>query len=777
MQPHLFRPLEAGMPRAHAHEIDPETDLIRKQLERVLASPQFSRSERLSRFLRFAVEAALAGELDRLKETNVGVEVFDRSPSYDPKVEPIVRVEARRLRERLEQYYLQKGRHDGLVILLPKGGYVPQFERKALEIPAQSAKDGDVRRQATKELTSSWGGALDTAAVLRGFLRRSVLEVAPAPSRERHSALQFRLKYLALASVVCAIAGLHAWYFLRLPKAPNASPRLVPLTSYPGVAFAPTISPDGRQLAFVWDGGTGNYDVYLKLIGIGDPIRLTTNLAQNLHPAWSPNGQYLALLRNSPVNRQVVIMPALGGSERELTDLETSPGTWTTEPNEADKRRGPVWSSDGKFLAVTDGDKEGSKEKRGDGIFLVKVSDGSKRRFTAPPASYYDCSPAFSPDGKFLAFVRYVTNSVTDLFIAHLPDGRIRRLTSDRREIEGASWTPDSRSIVFSSNRNGAFCLWRIRLSGDQPELIAAAAANATDPFVARDGKRIAYTDTFENTNVWRMPRNGLNKTGLSAEPFISSSRRNDSAQYSPDGEEIAFVSDRSGSWQIWTCNRNGKNLVQLTSLGGSVTGSPRWSPDGEWLAFDSREEGHSAIYLLPRLGGEPKRIEMNSYEESMPTWSRDGKWLYFTSNRGGGSQLWKRPVAGGLPQRLTTEVGFDAVESPDRQSVYYLSKRPGIWKVSTSGGESTVVPELSTVYPSRYSAVTDSGIYFVAGESAPRAIQFFSFFTRQIETLGNIQRNLVTGTPSLAVSPDDQWILYTQEDRKSSDIMLLENF
>lgn len=127
------------MPRnAQVRPTRPDAELIRKQLDRVLASPQFFRSERLRRFLRFVVEAALDGEVERLKETNIGVEVFDRNPSYDPKLEPVVRVEARRLREKLERYYASEGRDDRIVILLPKGGYVPQFQTKVVEMSAHA---------------------------------------------------------------------------------------------------------------------------------------------------------------------------------------------------------------------------------------------------------------------------------------------------------------------------------------------------------------------------------------------------------------------------------------------------------------------------------------------------------------------------------------------------------------------------------------------------------------------------------------------------------------
>src|SRR6516225_7882634 len=101
-----------------------EVEAARRQLERVLASPGFSRNERLSRFLRFVVEQHLAGRDDELKESVIAVEVLGRSPDHDPKQDSIVRTEAARLRVRLSEYYLGDGKDDPLVIELPKGGYV-----------------------------------------------------------------------------------------------------------------------------------------------------------------------------------------------------------------------------------------------------------------------------------------------------------------------------------------------------------------------------------------------------------------------------------------------------------------------------------------------------------------------------------------------------------------------------------------------------------------------------------------------------------------------------
>src|SRR6202050_584106 len=101
---------------------EPEGQAVRRQLERILESPGFSRNERLSRFLRFVVEGHLDGKDREIKESVIAVEVFGRSPGFDSRLDPVVRTEAVRLRARLGSYYLKDGKADTLVIELPKGG-------------------------------------------------------------------------------------------------------------------------------------------------------------------------------------------------------------------------------------------------------------------------------------------------------------------------------------------------------------------------------------------------------------------------------------------------------------------------------------------------------------------------------------------------------------------------------------------------------------------------------------------------------------------------------
>ena len=150
---------------------------------------------------------------------------------------------------------------------------------------------------------------------------------------------------------------------------------------------------------------------------------------------------------------------------------------------------------------------------------------------------------------------------------------------------------------------------------------------------------------------------------------LISSSRREDTPNFSPDGKRIVFSSNRSGHWEIWVCDSDGQNSVQLTSFGGSyVTGTPRWSPDGKTIVFDSVTRGKPDIFVINAESRVQRNLTANSYLDAVPSWSRDGRWIYFSSDRGGdgGLQVWKMPVEVGQPIQVTKKGGLEAFESFD---------------------------------------------------------------------------------------------------------------
>ena len=159
--------LSVGLDLVHTDSVEPTADEVRLQLDRVLASDGFANADRMSGFLRYVVDRALAGEEDKVKEYAIGIDVFGRSGDYDPRLDSIVRVEARRLRAKVDEYYAGAGRDDPIVIRLRRGTYVPVFERRRDE-PAPAMLSGVAPVESVKRRTVGWriGLALAIAALV-----------------------------------------------------------------------------------------------------------------------------------------------------------------------------------------------------------------------------------------------------------------------------------------------------------------------------------------------------------------------------------------------------------------------------------------------------------------------------------------------------------------------------------------------------------------------------------------------------------------------------------
>ena len=126
----------------------------------------------------------------------------------------------------------------------------------------------------------------------------------------------------------------------------------------------------------------------------------------------------------------------------------------------------------------------------------------------------------------------------------------------------------------------------------------------------------------------------------------LASTRFDSSAYYSPDGTQITFTSDRTGTTGIWLSDADGSNLEPVFLHPGVFSGSGRFSPDGRHLAFDSYPDDNGDIFVISASGGEPFRLTTHPTDDQVPSWSGDGKWVYFGSARTGRFEIWRAPAA-----------------------------------------------------------------------------------------------------------------------------------
>jgi eukaryotic-like serine/threonine-protein kinase len=593
-------------------------------------------------------------------------------------------------------------------------------------------------------------------------------------SLQKHSRVLTVMSLLAL--VVVVVAG--AWLLLMRRRGERPGPlRIIPFTGLSGFEGGPAFSPDGKQLAYAWDGGNGNSShIYVKLIGAGAPLQLTHDSLSDWGPAWSPDGRYIAFLRNSANGKiEVISIPALGGPERHWGELSGAAG------------RALTWSPDGKSLVIGNG-LSGSLEERSVGVFLISSENGEKRKLTLPPTgSRGDTDPAFSPDGRTLAFVRWSGDSAGDIYLQSAHSAEKRQLTFDEADIDGLAWTPDSRNIVFLSGRLGLHTLWKVPASGGEIEPVAGVGEGADSPAVSPRGNLIAYTKWEVNANIWEIRASPSGRVEGPPTKLISGIEMQVDDEFSPDGKRIAFGSDRLGNLEIWVANADGSNAAQLTFFGGPITGTPHWSPDGRWIAFDSRPGGHPGVFVVSAEGGTPRRLTPPTSDAFVPSWSRDGKSVYFCWNRGGDWEIWKIPAQGGEAMRVTKTGGYEARESKDGKWLYYSAppsvlvgsggEKRGIWKMPIEGGAEALVLNKST---DRLWTLVDQYLYFMDMDAKPHAtINRVDLATGKIIRMADVEKDphLISGFGGLSVSPGGERIIYPQVEYQSSRIMLVENF
>ena len=472
---------------------------------------------------------------------------------------------------------------------------------------------------------------------------------------------------------------------LLLWRAREKSPalRLEPLTTTSGFESTPTLSPDGEQVAFSWEGErfpegeNPNYDIWVKMVGASETRRLTTDPGDDAFPAWSPDGRLIAFRRvrsaraglTLPITTAEPSLAAtlhlvspLGGPDRKLSDF---PAAWSSQLS---------WSPDGHGLAVA---RASSLEPRPEaGIFLISTKNGEARVLTSPQAPAFDLHPAFSPDGKQLAYASclrtiYWTNchlEVVDLGEGQVARSPPRRLTRQSQPIYGLAFSRDGTSIIFGGGP--LVYLWRVGIGGDSPpERIDLAGFGAQHPSIAAARDRLVFIRDFTDVEIHEF------EEGRPPRPLLASSFWDFNPNLSPDGRRISFSSGRSGDTQeCWLADADGSNPVQLTrATPGIRRSSGRWSPDGRRLVFNPLgEDGHWDLWTIDADGASLRPLTSDAGDEQDAYWSHDGRTVYFASNRSGRREIWSIPAEGGEQRQLTTEGGLLPAVAADGKTLLY---------------------------------------------------------------------------------------------------------
>jgi len=362
----------------------------------------------------------------------------------------------------------------------------------------------------------------------------------------------------------------------------------VPLTRLSGDEIHPAISPDGQRIAFAWNGGTGtSYSIYVKSSDAEDPQRITNSSGQDGSPVWSPDGKQLTFVRFAGDGSGIYLVPSRGGAERRIVCLSSHQGNIHA--------RDLDWSPDGQTL-VFDDSRSGSQILS---IYALRLQNGSIRKLTSPPAQYIgDAGPRFSPDGRHVFFIRISSRYLADLYLCDFSGSGLRQMTFDQKEIADQSWSNRLGSeLVFSSNRDGTFRLWRLDTNKPKvPPVVVPDTLDARSVAVSRASGSLVFSQAVSDANVWKIDFS--RPEAVTLQPVISSIRDDVMPQFCPATGKLLFASNRSGPYEIWRANSDGTGAKRLTNDNG-MAGAMAWSPDGQWIAFDLETKSVRNIFIM----------------------------------------------------------------------------------------------------------------------------------------------------------------------------------
>lgn len=607
---------------------------------------------------------------------------------------------------------------------------------KALE------KEPEFRHQAMDELVT------DLKRLRRDLEagRLETPEAAPVPVAPMRAWWKPALMVAGIAAVVVLVILLK-FTPLREPTGPTAATRVIPFTALPGLEDSPTWSPDGRALAYAAD-TAGNLDLYIQQIGAGSPLRVTDSDADDAQPVWSPDGAHLAFVsaRSYPDKRlstllgmgtfgpyfagrngDVWVMPALGGPARRI----------------AEDAYYPAWAPDGKQLvyqALRDGDWGLWVQEVDAPTSVRQVFDARKLPFPGTNTPVVT-QPAWSPDGKWIAFTGGIATSL-HVYAIPIAGGEPQMLTEAQTVAMMPSWSADGRWLYFSSNRSGQMNLWRARFEEGRvsaPQQLTAGSGADLRARPSPDGKRLAYSSVRDATDLWEYDLNSGRATRLTTETTLE-----DNPRPSPDGRWLAFSSSRLGANHLWLWNRSDDSLTQVsTKPGPGILRASYWSRDGQYLYFTENPGAPAEVlavqkyrvgigstekvsevpleragagffclspgekYLVAELGGSRPglgRTELSTGKTEVlayppygstadPACSPDGQGVAFHVERGNHREIWVVPLAGGEARRLTSgQEDAHPAWSADGQRVYFLRNHQDIYAVPREGGEAKPV-------------------------------------------------------------------------------------
>jgi Tol biopolymer transport system component/DNA-binding winged helix-turn-helix (wHTH) protein len=483
--------------------------------------------------------------------------------------------------------------------------------------------------------------------------------------------------------------------------------KLWQLTFDSGLESEPSWSPDGRMIAYSSD-RSGNFDIWVQPVGEGNPVRVTTSEAHDWQPDWAPEGNRL-VFRSERDGGGLFVTPVFGGKERKVSSFGSH----------------PRWSPDGAQILFYSSPFETAEIPK---VYVVGLNGLPPREVMAdflPQFSFFRL--AWRPDGKHLSLWGWSRQDKWSFWTIPLDGGPPVKSEIDPKvegRIKEASvtlsdflWSPSGQTLYFEGTSQSVRNLWKVEVEPRSlrwtagPERLTTWAGPDRDIAISPDGKKLAFTARVEQTRLWSFPFDAsAGRIKEEGRPVTAAGVKASFPELSSDGQRLAFVTRRTGKWELWEKSlKDGRET--LLAVDESRRSQPHWSHDGSRLVYnrtrplnpeDSRYE--SSLAMAPAGGGAEQTLTTpGTASISVWDWSLDGKWLLGGSDHlPGRHAICLFPIAA-APQsekqmRMVTshpEMNlYQARFSPDQKWISFIAAKATeagistIYVVPASGGE-----------------------------------------------------------------------------------------
>ncbi len=542
----------------------------------------------------------------------------------------------------------------------PSRAVDPALERLVLHCLEKSPEE---RFQSARDLAY----ALSTLSSSSGALSGAMGAVGARVAGRR-----VRLAIPAAVAAGAILGAIGARFVLR-PKA-SAPPEFQVLT-YAGSDGQPSVSPDGRTIAFV-SSRDGRPRVWVKQVVGGAEAVLTEG--PDSQPRVSPDGSSVLFLRSSAAESSVYRAALVGGEARRVVGPAVA----------AD------WSPDGKEIVFLRTSAAGGTI---DSSLRRIALDGTNERAIGEVPGRLLALPRWSPDGRTIAALESPgTGTATPKLVLFPVDGSAptRVDTPETRAVLGYAWNGDGRRIVFlggaasdanSRSRTAKVFLKDIRTGTSRAVLSGIDFGGAVDVF---GNGALVLVSVALRSNLREIPFGG----GSAQERWLTRGGSVDRQPiYAPDGEWVAFTSNRSGNQDIWELSTKTGAVHRLTE-DPSDDFDPAFTRDGKSLIFSSNRGGHFEIWMAARDGGGARRVTDDGVDAENASATPDGKWLVYSSGNPDKRGIWKiRPDGTGATRLVAGPVILPEI-SPDGRLVSFVSVSGPDGSTSVSGGANSAI-------------------------------------------------------------------------------------